>query len=300
MSKLVVFGSTGFLGTHLKNHLSGGVFATDVRLSDWSSSLPANSGVFINCIGKAHDHKGTATEADYYKANYEIAKDIFQEFLKSKASLFIHISSLAAVEENERKETITEESECRPVSYYGKSKLKAEDFLLEQPLPEGKKVVILRPSMIHGEGDKGNLTLLYKIISKGIPYPLGAFDNSRTFASVDNVVFLIKEIIVQKDTIVSGVYNICDDQPLSTRKIIDIIGKVRQSNPSVWNIPKSFINLLAKIGDVASLPLNSKRLGKMTSNLLVSNAKIKNALSIEHLPLTAEKGMEKTIKSFSI
>ncbi|UOE41556.1 NAD-dependent epimerase/dehydratase family protein [Chryseobacterium suipulveris] len=255
--------------------------------------------VFINCIGKAHDHKGTATEADYYKANYEIAKDIFEEFVKSEASLFIHISSIAAVEENEREELISEESVCRPVSYYGKSKRKAEEFLLGQQLPEGKKVLILRPSMIHGEGDKGNLTLLYKIISRGIPYPLGAFDNSRTFASVDNVVFLINEIIAQKDNMASGVYNICDDQPLSTRKIIEIIGKVRQSNPPVWKIPKSLINLMSKIGNVASLPLNSKRLGKMTSNLLVSNVKIKKALGINDLPLSAEQGMIKTIKSFT-
>lgn len=198
-----------------------------------------------------------------------------------------------------REELISEESVCRPVSYYGKSKRKAEEFLLGQQLPEGKKVLILRPSMIHGEGDKGNLTLLYKIISRGIPYPLGAFDNSRTFASVDNVVFLINEIIAQKDNMASGVYNICDDQPLSTRKIIEIIGKVRQSNPPVWKIPKSLINLMSKIGDVASLPLNSKRLGKMTSNLLVSNVKIKKALGINDLPLSAEQGMIKTIKSFT-
>ena len=192
MKNIIIFGASGFLGTQLKKNLLGNIVPISLREKDWLSNLSKVADVFINCIGKAHDHKGTATEHDFYFANYELVKVLFDEFLKSNAQVFIHISSIAAVEENERKEVLTENYVGNPQSHYGKSKKAAEEYLLKQSLPSGKKIFILRPTMIHGEGDKGNLTLLYKIISKGIPYPLGAFKNSRTFISIDNFVFFYR------------------------------------------------------------------------------------------------------------
>ena len=254
--------------------------------------------MFINCIGKAHDHKGTATEYDYYFANYELVKVIFEEFLKSNAQLFIHISSIAAVEENERMEVLTENSVGNPQSHYGKSKKAAEEYLLKQSLPSGKKLVILRPTMIHGEGDKGNLELLYKFISKGIPYPLSAFQNSRSFLSIDNFIFFLKEIINNQDKLDSGIYHIADDEVLSTKEILEIIKRVENKKIIDLYIPPIVIKVLAKIGDFSPFPLNTKRLKKMTSNLEVSNQKIKSVLDIKKLPISAEKGIEITIKSF--
>lgn len=298
MIKTLLFGSNGFLGSHLQSKLDGEVIGVNIRQQNWHVNIPGDANVFINCIGKVHDHKGTATEHDFYFANYELVMVIFEEFLKSNAQLFIHISSIAAVEENERNEVLTENSVANPQSHYGKSKKAAEEYLLKQTLPSGKKLFILRPSMIHGEGDKGNLTLLYKIISKGIPYPLGAFQNSRTFISVDNAVFLINEIIKKHIEIEGGIYHITDDEPLSTKKIIEIIGEAKGKKPLILSPPKSLINGLARIGDLISLPINSKRLKKMTSNLIVSNLKIKSALNIDSLPITVEEGMKRTIESF--
>ena len=124
---------------------------------------------------------------------------------------------------------------------------------------------------------------MYKIISKGIPYPLGAFKNSRTFISVDNVVFLINEIIKKHTEMKGGVYHITDDEPLSTQKIIEIIRTAKGKKPLILSPPKFLINVLAKFGDMISLPINSKRLKKMTSNLIVSNQKIKTALKTQAL-----------------
>ena len=295
---IALFGASGFLGTNLRAFLRVEHYSVNIRNKFWQEQISLNTNIFINCIGKAHDHNGTATEHDFYFANYELVKVLFEEFLKSNAQIFIHISSIAAVEENERKEVLTEDSVGNPHSHYGKSKKAAEEYLLKQSLPSGKKIFILRPTMIHGEGDKGNLTLLYKIISKGIPYPLGAFQNSRTFISVDNVVFLINEIIKKHTEMKGGVYHITDDEPLSTQKIIEIIGEAKGKKPIILSPPKFLINSLAKMGDIIPLPLNTKRLKKMTGNLEVSNQKIKNALGITQLPISAKKGIEITIKSF--
>ena len=150
--------------------------------------------------------------------------------------------------------------------------------------------------MIHGKGNKGNLNLLYKVVEKGIPWPLGKFDNLRSFMGIDNLCFIIKSLI-EKD-ITSGLYNVADDNPLSTNTLIALIAKSRGKKPSIWGISKGFIRCIAKIGDFIHLSLNSERLMKLTENFVVDNGKIKQALNIDKLPVSSEKGMYKTLLSF--
>ncbi|MGJ1433083.1 NAD-dependent epimerase/dehydratase family protein [Sphingobacterium spiritivorum] len=295
--KTVVMGSTGFIGKHLIRSLPNSV-GISLRDSDLGE-VTENSVAFINLVGKAHDHKGTATEADYYHVNVDLAKDVFEAFKQSSAKLLIHISSLAALEEFESDILLSEQDICNPVSWYGKSKRAAEMWLLGQDLPDNKKLIILRPPMVHGPGDKGNLGLLYKLISKGIPYPLSAFNNKRSFISLENFCFFINQIIQNHDKLKSGIYHIADNQPISTKEIIEIIKKETGKKTIDLSLPKFLVNGIAKLGDVIPIPLNTKRLKKMTSNLLVSNQKIKTALGIEKLPLTATEGLVKTIRSFA-
>lgn len=298
MCDILLFGASGFLGSKIQKHFEN-VQTANIREKDWQNEIPQNSKIWINCIGKAHDHKGEATEKDFYFANYELVKELFTAFLNSDSELFIHFSSIAAVEEFESNEPLTETATSNSTSFYGKSKRKAEEWLLAQQLPEIKKLIILRPPMIHGEGDKGSLRLLYNLISKGIPYPLSAFENWRSFISVQNVMFFLEKIIENQDDIESGIYQIADDEPVSTNQIIDVINKVENKRVVKLGVPGTLIKGMAKIGDTLPLfPLNSKKLQKMTSNLLVSNQKIKDALKIKNLPLSAEQGLEKTILSF--
>ncbi|MDP4679990.1 MAG: nucleoside-diphosphate-sugar epimerase, partial [Cyclobacteriaceae bacterium] len=99
-----------------------------------------------------------------------------------------------------------------------------EEYIQSQPLPQGKSYYILRPCMIHGPGNKGNLNLLYKLISNGIPYPLAAFENKRSFLSVENLCFVIRELL-ERDDIPSGIYNVSDDEVLSSNTLIKLIAK---------------------------------------------------------------------------
>lgn len=294
--EIKILGATGFIGKSLLGQIpdSQGV---SLRNADWQKQL-SDAKVWINLIGKAHDHKGTATYQDFHFANVELIQQIFNEFIKSDVELMIHISSIAALEEFSADTPLEENHTCRPHSHYGKTKRQAEEWLLSQKIPNDKKLVILRPPMVHGAGDKGNLGLLYKLISKGIPYPLASFENNRSFISVDNFVYLIKTIIEKHQNLDNGIYHIADDEPISTNELIEIIKKVEQKNTMNLSLPKFFVKAVARLGDFLPIPLNSVRLSKMTSNLLVSTKKIKTALGIEKLPLTAEQGLEKTIKSF--
>jgi nucleoside-diphosphate-sugar epimerase len=163
--------------------------------------------------------------------------------------------------------------------------------------------------MIHGPGNKGNLNLLYKVVSKGIPWPLGAYENRRSFTSITNLNFIVGQLL-DKD-IEPGTYNIADNEPLSTNRLIELIAESRGKQPRIWNIGKKWVHLAAKPGDVLPLPFNSERftlwnfrrsipagLKKLTESYVVSNAKLKKALGIQTLPVTAEEGMRKTLRSF--
>ena len=183
-----------------------------------------------------------------------------------------------------------------PITHYGKSKLLAEQYILSKEIPLDKRFFILRPCMIHGNGNKGNLNLLYKMVNKGFPWPLGNFENKRSFCSIDNLCFIINELI-ENDQIPSGIYNIADEDPVSTNELISMIARSQFKKPHIWKIPKSLIYTIAKVGDFFGLPLNTERLHKLTENYVVSNKKIRDAIN-KSMPFSAEDGLLKTINSF--
>ena len=151
--------------------------------------------------------------------------------------------------------------------------------------------------MIHGPGNKGNLNLLYSVVSKGIPWPLGAFDNKRSFCSIDNISYVVEQLIV-KDGVESGVYHVGDDEPLSTNELIGLISESVGKKSPIWKLPKGLMDTAARVGEVLHLPLNKVRLQKLTENYVVSNDKIKRALGIDRMPVSAREGMRKTLESF--
>ena len=150
--------------------------------------------------------------------------------------------------------------------------------------------------MIHGPGNKGNLNLLYNVVKKGIPWPLGAFENRRTFTSVGNICFAVNGVLT-KD-VPSGIYNMGDDEALSTNELIEEICKSLGKKAHIWKLPKGLMTGIAKIGGFLHLPLYPERLQKLTENYVSSNEKIKRALGIEKMPVNARIGLQKTLASF--
>ncbi|MGO3653848.1 MAG: NAD-dependent epimerase/dehydratase family protein, partial [Sphingobacterium sp.] len=169
--------------------------------------------------------------------------------------------------------------------------------ILSQIIPADKRIFIIRPCMIHGPGNKGNLTLLYKIVEKGIPWPLATFHNQRSFLSIDNLNYILEKLLVNEE-MQSGIYNIADDDALSTNELVALISNSLDRTLKLWHIPAGLIMNVAKIGDKLPLPLNSERLKKLTESYVVSNSKIKQTLGIDRLPLTVKEGLVKTFRSF--
>jgi nucleoside-diphosphate-sugar epimerase len=296
---ILLSGASGFVGKNLTYFLLKYNYVLHVLsrkdLDSINSIFFSSSDALIHLAGKAHDLLNLKGFEEYYLANTQLTKNLYDAFLKSDVKVFLFISSIKAV--SDRSEHSLHEGHVpNPKTHYGKSKLLAEQYILSKPIPAGKRVYILRPCMIHGNGNKGNLNLLYKVIVSRIPWPLGSFENKRSFCSIDNLLFIIKELIERED-IASGVYNIADDDSLSTNEVISILAKSQNRTPIIWKLPKKVINLIAKVGDVLNLPLNSERLTKLTESYVVNNNKIKSAIG-KPLPISAKDGLVKTFQSF--
>jgi len=296
--QIIITGSSGFVGQNLTSYLENKQIDTEdlsLRKASWKSDINKADAI-IHLAGKAHDTCNTSSPEEYFEVNRDLTIELFKAFLKSDIKDFFFFSSVKAVADT-LDVVLYEDVIPKAVTPYGQSKLDAETFLINEELPEGKRLFIIRPCMIHGPGNKGNLNLLYKIVEKGIPWPLAAFENKRSFLSIDNLSFLILEMLKNKD-VKSGIYNFADDETISTNQLIKIIGKASGRKTNLWNISSSLITGVAKLGDIIKLPLNSERLKKLTESYVVSNKKIKTALGINKLPLSAEEGLIKTIQSF--
>ena len=312
--KILITGVHGFVGTNLVKALSKEhtIYGLDiisptkegVRFTFGWDYLDRENGIpevdaIIHLAGKAHDTKNQSAADVYFKVNTELTKKIYDYYLKSKAKKFIFFSSVKAAADRVEGEYVDENVVPSPKGPYGESKIAAEDYIRskeDERIKAGKETYILRPCMIHGPGNKGNLNLLYGVVKKGIPWPLGAFENKRTFTSIDNLCFIIKGLLTEK--VESGIYNINDDEAVSTNELIDIICSAMGKKAHIWRIPRGLMEGVAKVGGALHLPLNGERLQKLTENYVSSNAKIKKALGVEQLPVRAKDGLRMTIKSF--
>lgn len=235
--------------------------------------------------------------------------------------VFVLFSSVKAVADRVDG-VLTEEVTPDPKTPYGQSKLEAEREVLkfasskvrESGTANGAnranddnfrtlalsnfRTYVLRPCMIHGPGNKGNLNLLYGVVRKGLPWPLGAFENSRSFASVQNVCAVVEALL--EGAAEPGVYQVADDEALSTNELIRVISETSGRRAHIWKLPPALVRGAARVGDALHLPLNSERLKKLTESYVVSNAKIKAALGWERMPVDVRDGIRKTLKSLAM
>lgn len=311
---ILITGIHGFVGSNLVKALGAkhAVYGLDIvapektgvaKTFSWKdleeNRIPPMDAI-IHLAGKAHDTKNQGVSKIYFDINTVLTLRVFDYFLSSTTSRFIFFSSVKAAADSVPGDVLTEEVEPKPVGPYGESKIAAEAYIqstFNLDVPGEKQVYILRPCMIHGPGNKGNLNLLFNVVRKGIPWPLGAFENRRSFTSVENLCFVVDGLV--SGNVPSGIYHMGDDEALSTNELIGVICESLGRKARIWYLPKGLMLGVASLGSALHLPLNSERLRKLTENYVVSNAKIKKALGIDRLPVSAREGLLVTLNSFS-
>lgn len=305
---ILITGIHGFVGSNLVAYLKSRhtIYGLDivapekegvVKTFSWddmdAGKLPEVDAI-VHLAGKAHDTKNKSAAEVYFKVNTGLTEKVYDYFLKSSAKKFVFFSTAKAAADRVEG-VLTEEVVPTPVGPYGESKIKAEEYI-QAHLSDEKQVYILRPCMIHGPGNKGNLNLLYGVVSKGIPWPLGSFENRRTFTSVGNICFAVEGLLTKE--VATGIYNMGDDEALSTNELIGTICSALGKKAHIWHLPKGMMTGMARVGGWLHLPLNPDRLQKLTENYISSNEKIKKALGVDRMPVDAREGLRLTIESF--
>ena len=322
---ILITGIHGFVGSNLvvalkEHHILYGldIVAPEkegvVKTFAWedieSTSFPMQRlpqfDAIIHLAGKAHDTKNQSVAQVYFDINTGLTQKIFDFFLESTARKFIFFSSVKAAADSVVGDVLREDVIPTPIGPYGESKIAAENYILDKLKNKNEKlklhddrkqVYILRPCMIHGPGNKGNLNLLYSVVKKGIPWPLGDFENKRSFTSIDNLCYVVEGLLTKN--VASGIYHMGDDETLSTNELIALMCEAMGKTPHIWKMNRKMMEGCAGLGTLLHLPLNTERLRKLTENYVVSNEKIKAALDIEQMPVRAADGIMKTILSFS-
>jgi len=325
--KILITGAFGFVGTSLSAYLAGKgyeLWALDVespltetrrvqsvyqKCFDWKQleKIPwSEVDAVIHLAGKAHDTRNTSEAKSYFDINVGLTEKVVQAWKKAFARAdaetktqrkFILFSSVKAVADRVE-DVLTEKAIPNPQTPYGQSKLKAEG-VVRSAIGDRQSAVtsyILRSCMIHGPGNKGNLNLLYGVVKKGMPWPLGAFENQRSFMSIGNVCAVVEKLLTA--SVPAGVYQMADDESVSTNELIGLISEALGKKARIWRIPSKWVRASARIGDALRLPLNSERLKKLTESYIVSNARIKGAFGWTAMPVSAREGLKATLESF--
>ena len=326
---ILITGVHGFVGSNLVKYLAkeNTIYGLDIvqpqkdgvmctfswDALDVENGLPEIDAI-IHLAGMAHDTRNKSAADVYFKVNTGLTQKIFDWYMASPtAKKFVFFSTVKSAADRVKGEFLTEECVPTPVGPYGESKIKAEDYIIKKFAPKAlkrpfhnfddsdsivsdKQVYIIRPCMIHGPGNKGNLNMLYGVVKKGIPWPLGAFENRRSFTSIGNLCVVIEGLLTK--SVPSGIYHMGDDEALSTNELIEVICEAIGKKAHLWRIPKGLMNGVAKVGGWLHLPLNPLRMQKLTENYVVSNKKIKSALGIDAMPIRAKDGLIDTIRSF--
>ena len=278
----------------------------DIETTSFPMQRLPQFDAIIHLAGKAHDTKNQSVAQAYFDINTGLTQKIFDFFLESTAKKFIFFSSVKAAADSVVGDALREDVIPTPIGPYGESKIAAENYILDKLKNKNEKlklhddrkqVYILRPCMIHGPGNKGNLNLLYNVVKKGIPWPLGDFENKRSFTSIDNLCYVVEGLLTKN--VASGIYHMGDDEALSTNELITLMCEAMGKAPHIWKMNRKMMEGCAGLGTLLHLPLNTERLRKLTENYVVSNEKIKAALGIERMPVRAADGIMKTILSFS-
>lgn len=169
------------------------VFESIDELTDWSVALNGVDSV-IHLAGRVHQMNEPANSSldIYRRVNVGLTLSLARQAAKCGVRRFVFISTIKVNgEATPFGQPFTADSAPRPIDPYGKSKLEAENALLQLGKETGMEVVIIRPVLVYGPGVRANFYEMIRWIKKGIPLPLGALSNRRSLVGIDNLVDLI-------------------------------------------------------------------------------------------------------------
>ena len=242
---ITIIGGSGFVGSflikELKNYKVGNL---DKNPSPFFDNITTNGDIrnfneikipigTKSIVLLAAEHRDDVSPTTlYYDVNVQGTKNVLKAMDKCGIKHLIFTSSVAIYGLN--KNNPDENHIHDPFNNYGKSKWQAEEVIKEwyEKDPEGKSVSILRPTVIFGERNRGNVYNLLKQISSGKFLMIGKGNNKKSMAYVGNIVAFIKDRL-NKEQLGHHVFNYADKPDYNMNELVFVI-----ENKMKLKIPK--------------------------------------------------------------
>lgn len=258
MHNILIVGANSFVGTNVEQWLSKdpcnfSIDTVEAKDNQWKSADFSKYDTVFHVAGIAHVDPKPDMAPLYYEVNCNLPLEVAKYAKKKGVRRFIYMSSKIVFHANKsmKDNIITSSTLPNPNDFYGDSKLKAEKGLNELA-NASFKICILRPPMIYGINNKGNLPRLAWLTLKLPVFP--AWHNKRSMIYIDNLAEFIKQIILRD---MSGTFHPQNSEYADTVKIVKYFA--RKYHKRIWI--SSIFNPFVIIGSWFLKPIS-----KMFSN----------------------------------
>lgn len=308
--RVAITGATGFVGGHLLHYLESrglevipfsrsanfvnGTQCSVIDYSDPSSLQVQLKGMdaVVHLGGLAHKLDVHHSLSEYIKANVDTTLALAQASRAARVNCFIYISSIAVNGgHTDGRKPFSEEDSPMPVTFYGQSKLMAEEGVQDIFTGSLTNFVIFRPPLIYGADCPGNFRELLRLISSTRILPFGALNCKKSMISVHNFVDAIFHSLHSYEA-ANQIFIVCDSETFSLNKMIDIL-MVEFHGSKAINLPLS----PAILGILAKIYGRKKRWLKFTSQLEVNSDKFCNITNWS-APCNVREGLVECVKGF--
>lgn len=200
----------------------------------------------FHCAARVHilDDSSSDPLKEFRRVNVEATLALAELAAEIGVPRFVFISSIGVNGDNSGGRPFRFDDVPQPKTPYAESKWEAEQALQALSVRTGLQVIMLRPPLIYGRCAPGNFALLCKAVSSGLPLPLGALREQRSFVSLDNMVDLFEHLTEMVNSS-SGVYLVSDGRDLSTADFVRLIGRSMDRRSLLLPVPKSVLMALA-------------------------------------------------------
>jgi UDP-glucose 4-epimerase len=302
----LVTGATGFIGRHLVTALQRSGWqvvagartpaalppgisfrAVDVTRPTTLRGAADGCSLLVHLVGLSHRVSGRPpTEAEFKQINVEGTHAVLEEALRAGVGQLVHMSSVKAVGKGTGARPLTESDRPAPDDAYGYTKLEAEKAVQAVSAQKAIWTAILRPPMVYGPGNRGNLPQLIRLLKYGVPLPFGRVRNARSMIYIENLVSAVLALIEAAPRLPSRrVFYVADDRPISTPELLSVLGSGLGRPARLIAVPVSALIAAAKVGDrinrLSPFPFTSDVLEKLIGSLVVDDSALRRSTTYQ-------------------
>lgn len=202
----------------------------------------------VHCAARVHQVRETAADplAAYRQVNTEATLALARAAAHSGVKRFVFLSSVKVNGEYTAAGNLYHSNQANPQDPYGLSKWEAELGLREIAAQTGMEVVIIRPPLVYGPGVKANFLSMMHWLHKGVPLPLGAIRNQRSFIALPNLVSLI-EACLTHPAAAGQTFMASDQRDLSTTELLHMMGVAMKRPARLISVSQSLMETSLKL-----------------------------------------------------